>query len=508
MTDLRKDGIAWADLADGASVLGKVDGDDVIVVRVGSDAFAVGAACTHYSGPLAEGLVVGRTVRCPWHHACFDLETGEALRAPALNPLPCWTVERRGDRVYVGAKRAEADPLAATARPASSPKSVVIVGAGAAGASAAEMLRRRGYEGSITMIDEDPTAPVDRPNLSKDYLSGHAQPEWIPLRPDGFYAEHGITIQRRRAESLDVKGRSVRLDDGSSVQYDALILATGAEPNHLPLPGVHVLRSLADSNAIIAAAEKAKNAVVIGSSFIGLEVAASLRERGVAVAVVSQEGRPLERIVDPRVSAMIRALHEQHGVQFYMGAEVSRVADGQVVLRNGTTIPADLVVAGIGVKPRVQLAQAAGLVCDNGVIVNEYLETSAKGVWAAGDIARWPDPHTGHRLRIEHWVVAERQGQVAAENVLGLKIKFDTVPFFWSQHYDMTVRYLGFSLPWQHVNIAGDLDAHHASIVYRAGKTVGFATIEEDKVNLEAEVAMEHNDEKALDRLVPPSNSI
>ena len=505
MTDLRKDGIPWADLADGAPVLGKVDGDDVIVVRVGQEAFAVGAACTHYSGPLAEGLVVGSTVRCPWHHACFDLKTGEALRAPAFNPLPCWAVERRGDRVHVGAKR---DPVTRSGRPLRIPSSVVILGAGAAGAAAAEMLRRRGYEGPVTIIDEDPSAPVDRPNLSKDYLSGHAQPEWIPLWPEGFAEAHRITVIRRKAKVVDLPGKNVRLDDSQAVPYDALILAMGSEPNHLPIPGAMVLRSFADANAIIAKAEHAKHAVVIGSSFIGLEVAASLRERGVAVDVVSQENRPLERIVDPRVSGMIRDLHEQHGVKFHMGAEVARIEPSRVTLRNGSTIDADLVVAGIGVKPRVALAQAAGIAIDNGVLVNEYLETNKPGVWAAGDIARWPDPHTGHRLRIEHWVVAERQGQVAAENVLGLQQKYDVVPYFWSQHYDMTIRYLGFSLPWQHVAITGDLAAHHASIVYRAGKTVGFATMDEDRLNLEAEVAMERNDEKALEALAPPKNSI
>jgi apoptosis-inducing factor 3 len=499
--DLRKDGIPWADLADGASVLGTAGGDDVLLVRVGSDAFAVGAACTHYSGPLAEGLVVGATVRCPLHHACFDLRTGEALRAPALNPLPRWSVERRGDRIYVGEKH-EHDPLAPTGRPAKSPDSVVIIGAGAAGAAAAEMLRRRGYDGPVTMIDEDPSAPVDRPNLSKDYLAGQAQPEWIPLRPEGFYEAHGIAIRRAHAARLDLRAKTVWLEHGDGVTYGALILAMGGEPR--PLPGAHTLRSFADANAMIAAAEHATGAVVVGSSFIGLEVAASLRTRGVPVVVVSRESRPLEHIVDPRVSAMVRVLHEQHGVRFHMSAEVARIEPHAVVLRDGTSIAADLVVAGIGVEPRVALAQAAGLTVDNGVMVDEYLETSQPGVWAAGDIARWPDPHTGKRLRIEHWVVAERLGQIAAENVLGLRQRVDLVPFFWSQHYDVTVRYVGYSQPWQAVDIEGDLTAHRASVAYRGpDKTVGFATLDEDRRNLEAEVAMERNDEASLARLVP-----
>ncbi len=474
-----------------------------MVLRIGDDVYAVAPACTHYSGPLNEGLIVGHTVRCPLHHACFDLRTGEALRAPALNPIPCWSVERRGDRVYVGAKR-ERDPLAPLAplpagAPRVQPSSVVIVGAGAAGAAAAEMLRRRGYGGPVTLVEQDAAEPVDRPNLSKDYLDGHAQAEWIPLRPEGFYDEHGITIRRGTAIAIDVAVRQLRLAQGGAIPYDALLLATGAEPRNLDVRGanashVHCLRTLADSDAIIAAARGARRAVVIGSSFIGLEVAASLRTRGLDVDVVSVDAEPLARVMGPDLSAMIRRLHEGHGVRFHLSAGVARIDPGAVVLADGTSLGADVVVLGVGVRPRVALAESAGLDVDDGVVVNEFLETSQPGIWAAGDIARWPDPHTGRSMRIEHWVLAERQGQAAAENILGAHQRFDAVPFFWSQHYDVTIRYSGFATRWDRADADPTIAQGKGSVFFRAGgRTLAVASVQEDHRNLEAEAAMERD---------------
>jgi apoptosis-inducing factor 3 len=304
--DLERDGIALEELRDGAPVEGHAGGEPVLVVRLGDDVLAVGARCTHYSGPLPEGLVVGDTVRCPWHHACFSLRTGEALAAPALNPLPRWEVARRDGRAFVTAKL-ERDPLAPppdapAERAGRDPASVVIVGAGAAGAAAAEMLRRRGYAGPVTVVDPEPASPYDRPNLSKDYLAGTASADWIPLRPPGFYEEHRVELLRRRAVGLDPAARRLTLDDGTTREYGALLLATGADPVRLDLPGmelphVHLLRSLADSDAIIAAAERASRVVVVGASFIGLEVTASLRTRGLPVDVVAPERLPLERVV-------------------------------------------------------------------------------------------------------------------------------------------------------------------------------------------------------------------
>lgn len=511
--DLSETGYASADLAEGGIALGHVGGEAVVLVRHGQEVFAVGATCTHYGGPLSEGLVVGETIRCPWHHACFSLRTGAALRAPALNPIPRWGVERRGDRLFVTAKVGERDPLAALgptiATRSPPPTSVVIIGAGAAGCAAAEMLRRQGYAGPVMTIDREPDSPYDRPNLSKDYLAGTAQEEWIPLRPPDFYAAHRIEVIRARVMSIEPTQSRVTLADSRTLPYGALLLATGAEAIHLDVPGhkrpfVHTLRSLGDSKAIIAAARAGGRAVVIGASFIGLEVAASLRHRGMEVHVVAPESAPLERVLGPELGRFIRTLHESKGVTFHLSTKPARIEEHAVVLDNGTQLEADLVVLGVGVRPRLELALQAKLAVDRGVAVNEYLETSAPHVFAAGDIARWPDPHTGIRIRVEHWVVAQRQGQTAARNMLGARERFDTVPFFWSQHYDVAVRYCGHAEQWDRIDVTGELTQGRASVAYRAGvKTLAVASVGADHANLEAEAALERNDHAALRALVP-----
>ena len=294
-------GVAFGDLADGGMLAGHAGGEAVLLVRRGEDFFAIGAVCTHYGAPLADGLVVGDTVRCPWHHACFSLRTGEALRAPALNPVSCFRVERRGGSVYVQEKLQKAAPRALTSP--SLPRSVVIVGGGAAGNAAAETLRNEGYRGGITMLSADDSVPCDRPNLSKGFLAGSAEEDWIPLRSPDFYTDNNIDLKLSTSvAALDRSGRKLRLADGSELMYDALLLATGAEPVRLNLPGgdlahVHYLRTLADSRAIVAKAQNSRRAVVLGASFIGLEVAASLRARTIEVDVVAPETIPMERIL-------------------------------------------------------------------------------------------------------------------------------------------------------------------------------------------------------------------
>jgi NADPH-dependent 2,4-dienoyl-CoA reductase/sulfur reductase-like enzyme/nitrite reductase/ring-hydroxylating ferredoxin subunit len=494
--DLKK-GISAAEVHDGGSLAGQVDGEAVLLARRGSQWFAIGATCSHYSGPLAEGIIVGETVRCPWHHACFSLRTGEPIRPPALNDLPCWRVEQRDGKVYVGEKLESAKPKAGATR-GRGPSSVLIIGAGAAGNSVSEALRRQEYAGPIAMLDPDPAAPCDRPNLSKDFLAGNAPEDWIPLHPAEFYRDKGIELLRGpRVVILDPGERRVTLENGDTRSYGALVLATGASPVRLPelesgKPPIHYLRSLADSRAIIAAAEGSQRAVVLGASFIGLEVAASLRARKLEVHVVAPESRPLERVMGPELGDFIRRLHEEHGVIFHLGQTATEIAGGRVTLKNGERLAADVVVAGIGVRPNVELAQSAGLAIDRGVAVNEYLETSVPGIYAAGDIARWPDPHSGDRIRVEHWVVAERQGQTVARNILGLRERFDAVPFFWSQHYDVPINYVGHAEKWDAVDVDGDINARDCTVRFRRGsKTLAVATIYRDRQSLETEVEME-----------------
>ena len=510
-------GLALTDIEEDKPFGGHVGDKPVVLVRRGNQVFAIGGSCTHYGGPLAEGIVVGDTIRCPWHHACFDLHSGEATCAPALDPVERWDVEIVNGNVRVVREHAKgdgADPRVRNGKAAASspmnksPRRIVIVGAGAAAEAAAEMLRREGFSGSLTMITAEPTEPVDRPNLSKDYLAGNAEPEWVPLRPPEFHEKHGITVRRgSRVDAVDVASGKVILDDRTQLEYDRLLLATGADPVSLQLPGgdlphVHYLRTRADSEAIIEAAKRARRACIMGASFIGLEVAASLRERNLDVVVVAPELLPLGKVLGRELGAFVQRLHEDHGVKFRLGSTATQIESTKVLLDNGETIDSDIVVIGVGVRPAVALAEQAGLNVNRGVVVDEFLETSAQNVFAAGDIARWPDARTGEPTRVEHWVHAERMGQTAARNMLRDKSereRFSDIPFFWSAHYDATIRYVGHAEKWDDVLISGSVDARDAAVGYRKdGRILAVATIGRDMFCLEAEAAMERGDDRAL----------
>jgi apoptosis-inducing factor 3 len=485
------------DMADGKMLLGQAFGEAVLVARRGDNLFAIGATCTHYGGPLAKGLMVDCTVRCPWHHARFDLRTGEAIAAPALNNVACYKIDKRGKQFFVTGKIDEK----LVRKPKSSPASVVIVGAGAAGGAAAEMLRREGYDAPVTLIGADEFLPYDRPNLSKDYLAGAAPEEWIPLRSADFYRDQKIdTMTSTSVTAIDPGAKQVMLSDGRALGYGALLLATGATPVRLSIPGAdlpHVcyLRTLADSRRIIEKANSAKRAVVIGASFIGLEVAWSLRERKLDVAVVGKGSLPLEKVLGRELGGLVRETHESNGVQFHLGRTPAAIQDRYVQLDDGTKLDCDLVVVGIGVRPNIVIAEQAGIAINNGVLVNEFLETNVAGIFAAGDIARWPDPRAG-RIRVEHWVVAQRHGQTAARNILGAQEPFTLPPFFWSNHFDLHIHYVGHASGDDRTSVSGNLKAKEASVVFRDGdKPSAVASIGRDVENLKAEVALERGEE-------------
>jgi NADPH-dependent 2,4-dienoyl-CoA reductase/sulfur reductase-like enzyme/nitrite reductase/ring-hydroxylating ferredoxin subunit len=481
-------------------VRGRVGDEPALLIRRGTEYFAVGAGCTHYHAELADGLIVDDTIRCPLHHACFSLCTGEALRAPALDPIATWRVQLASDRAFVRERQSHPERKAPS-RPAiasGAPLSIVIVGAGAAGVAAADMIRREGYSGPVTMISAEDVAPYDRPNLSKDYLTGAAPESWMPLRSPQYYEDRRIDLLlNQRVTAIDTNIRAVHLADGRLIAYGALLLATGAEPVHLPVPmtagsPIFYLRTLADSRSIIKAAAAGKTAVVVGASFIGLEVAAALRTRGLSVHVVGLESVLFERVLGATVGTFLRSLHESHGISFHLQSTVVSVDGNRVALRDGTTLTGDLVVFGVGVAPELALAEQAGLQIDRGVVVNEFLETNVAGVFAAGDIARWPDPHSGDRIRVEHWVVAERQGQCAAHNMLGDRKAFAAVPFFWSQHYDVTINYVGHAERWDSADLDGALESHDCTVTYRrGGLTLAVATIARDRQSLQAELDLE-----------------
>jgi len=492
-----KHGVADADLKEGTPLLGHIDGEAVVLVRDGGRVHALGASCTHYGGPLAEGRVFDGAIHCPWHHACFDLATGRG-HGPALAPVACWDVALEGGKIRVGAKR-EDTPAVATG-----PKAVVIVGGGASGVACAEALRTEGYRGSITMVTSEGSDPVDRPNLSKDYLAGSAPEEWAYLRTADALAAANVTLIREAATAIDRTAHTLRLASGRDLTWDALLLATGAEPVRLPLDGgtlphVHTLRTLADSRTIGTAATAATKAVVIGASFIGLEVAASLRARGASVTVVGPESVPLARVLGDEVGAFVREIHEGKGVEFKLGRKPQTITAEHVILDDGTKLPANLVVMGVGVRPRTQLAEAAGLKVDRGVVVDDELRATSD-IWAAGDIARYP--YDGELVRIEHWQVAVRHGQAAAYSMLGRVARRD-VPFFWSQHHDVTLGYVGHAEQFEKPEIKGSLASRDAHVIYRdRGKIRAGLPLGRGRFGLDVEAAMASGDAAALDVLV------
>ena len=487
-------GVAQDQLTEGQPLLGHIDGEAVILVRHGTRIDAVSATCTHYGGPLAEGVVDGERVYCPWHHACFSLRDGRVLGAPGLNPLRCYTVEEHDGRVFATVPRTPPRP----ALPPRNPTSVLIVGAGAAGEAAATELRRAGYAGSITLLAAEPDTPIDRPNLSKDYLAGKVPSEWLPLRGAEYWQEQNIRLlPGARATALDTAAHRVMCSDGRRFEYAVLLLATGAQPIRLPIPGadaahVHVLRSLADTQAILTAIERgARRAVVIGASFIGLEVAAALRARAIEVHVVAPETRPLQRVFGARLADHLRGVHEALGTVFHLGRKPAAIHAHAVELDDGALLPADLVVMGVGVRPDIALAEQAGLRIDNGIVVDRYLATSVADVWAAGDVANWPDARGGQRQRIEHWALAQAQGKAAARNLLGFAEPFLEVPFFWSQHGDLTLSYVGHATHWDALEEEGDPASGNYLCRYLLdGSVRAVVSIGRDRDSLRAQIAM------------------
>lgn len=476
------EGIRLEDIPEEGTLAGRVGDQAVLLSRFGGDLFAVSGTCTHYGAALAAGLIDGGEVRCPLHHACFDLRTGAALRAPALDPLDRWCVEHEGEMVFV---RDRIGPARSTRRPASpAVERVVIVGGGAAGLACAHELRRLGHAGAITMLSADRDPPCDRPNLSKDYLAGTAPAEWLPLRGDDWYAEQRIELRLGcKVRGLDPAGRRVRTEQGDEFDFDRLLIATGAKPRRLDgFSGgnVHLLRSIADAEAVAAEARPGARAVIVGSSFIGMEAAAALRQREVAVTIVAPERVPFERVFGAEIGNWFRRLHEKNGVRFELGVGATGFEQGAVKLANGRAVPADFVLLGIGVRPRIGLAEEAGLAAaGGGVRVDRFLETSEPGIFAAGDIAAYPDPVSGDPVRIEHWVVAERQGQVAAANMLGGRKPFDSIPFFWTEQFGVALRYVGHAARWDRIEIQGQVGEgdfiarYHDRGVHRASAAVG-----------------------------------
>ncbi|MFM6927814.1 MAG: FAD-dependent oxidoreductase [Bdellovibrio sp.] len=484
-------------IKDGETLLGHVGDKAVMLVSLEGEIYAVGAKCSHYGGPLSKGTLVGATVHCPWHHASFNLKTGEPLKAPALMPISCWITEVRGDKIFVTGKK----PLHHKVKEGTENTRIVIVGGGAAGMAAATTLRRKGFVGFIHMITEDEAPPYDRPNLSKDYLAGTAHEDWIPLVKKNFYERHKINLNLGvAAVKIQTQDKMVELSDGRRLRYDQLLLATGGSPIKPSIPGinhenVYVLRSLRDCKGIIERTSRAKKVAIIGAGFIGLEAAASLRQRGLEVHVIAPEDMPLLKSVGVHAGAFVKKVHEEHGVHFHLGHTVKEIRRHSVLLDDDQVVECDFVIVGAGIKPNTALAAQAGCKVDHGVLVNEHLETSVAGIYAAGDIAKWPDPRAQRAIRVEHWEVAERQGQIAALNMMGEKVKFQDVPFFWTQHFDQTLNYIGYSDRFDRMDVLGDIDKKDFVVIYyEEDRVAAFLSVNRDKESLLVEEALAHLD--------------
>ena len=490
-------GIPLKEIDDGGVLFGHVGDTPVAVVRDGDAVRAFDAVCTHYGAPLSDGIVRNRSFRCPWHHARFSMDDGTVVSPPALDPLPQRSVSLHDGQITVG-DRLKDDPLRLVGEPAESPSSVLIVGAGAAGLSAAETLRREGYGGPVLLIDPDPDAPYDRPNLSKAFLAGEAAEEWMPLRSGGFFEDHRIDRMENRVARIEPSEQEVVLETGRRLPYGVLLLATGSKPRTLPVEGtdgknVYSLRTFEDCRRLIEAVKTASSVAVVGASFIGMEVAASLKARGLEVTVVAPESTPFEAVFGSELGSFLHGLHDDNGVRFRLESNVEAVSDKGLTLKDDTSVEADLVVLGVGAEPDVQLARGAGLEVDDGVLVDRFLQTSADHVYAAGDIARYPDPRTGERIRIEHWVHAQRQGMAAARNILGHREPFTQTPFFWTKQFGVPLAYVGHADNWDDVVVEGDCGGgEDCGISYlRDGKEMAFAAIHRDRESLMKEARME-----------------
>ena len=458
------------ELREGVPVAVKLEKKNVLLVKTGGTVHACGGKCTHYGVPLKDGVLLGHVLTCPGHNARFDVSTGKAEAPPALENLAHYETKVERGKVFIrkAGKGASSAREPSTKVSAKKKETYIIVGAGAAGNAAALTLRRNGYEGRLIMVTAESELPYDRPNLSKDFLTGEVKREWMSLGPPELYKNLQIEVWTgHKAINLDARNKTVSFAHESQIGFDKALLATGGIPRSPGIPGTEspgffLLRSLSDAEAILKNLEGAGEAVVIGSSFIGLEVAASLRTRNVAVHVVSPDAVPLARVFGGKIGARIRGIHEKQGVVFQLGVSVDEIAaNGKrkiVKLSNGKSIPADIVIAGIGVVPAVTYLLDSGLVESGAVPVKGTLETKAEGIFAAGDIAIVPDPLSGKTRRIEHWVEAERQGRHAALAMLGAKEPYAEVPFFWTKQYDTALKYVGHAKSFDRVVYRGKVE--------------------------------------------------
>ncbi len=463
-----------------------------LLIRLANGFHAVSGLCPHAKAPLHEGALCGDRLVCPWHQSVFDVRSGTLLEPPSLDGLERWPVSVRGEDVFV--TLTPSTPSAPI--PAKDRRTVLVVGAGAAGQVAVETLRKEGFDGRLILVGPEPEAPYDRTNLSKHFLSGQARREDLPLRPQAdFLDQLGVERWVGVVERLDARGKTATLRGGEVLAYDAAILAAGSVPRSLDIPGaehprVCLLRSVADAERILAlTAGKDAHAVAIGASFIGMEAVSSLTQRGARTTVLSSEEVPFARQFGREIGASIRRLHEDNGVRFLAGAKAEciepRKEDGLTIhLAGRERIEADVVIVGVGVRPATGFVAGVEKADDGGVLVDEHLH-AAHDLYAVGDLANFPLP-AGEHVRVEHWRVAQQHAALAACNVARPHARQSLratgfVPFFWTFHFGQRMNYVGYAREWDEIIFDGDPNAPPFVAYYlRDGRTVAAAGTHRD----------------------------
>ena len=496
-TNLRRNTAITLTVADGGRYL--TASGDATIERFGDclhttlmldEIRAMAAHCAHYGAPLAKGILHQGRIICPWHNACYSAASGKQLEPPGQKDLVQYPVSIESDTVYVDLPDSEEEHITPpmvemavesavegavetaskqTDRQTSQAKTFVIVGGGAAGNAAAEMLRQLDFRGRVVMLSAEQTLPYDRTKLSKAFLQSDQAGSADLLRSPDFYKKHGIEVKTAASVTkLDVRSKQITYgDDNDTLNYDELLLATGGKVKELPIPGselenVFTLRKIEDAQEILKTAKKSQRAVVVGAGFIGMEVAASLRQQGLEVTVVFPKEVPFETVLGADVGDMFLQMHQSHGVKFRPKEKVKAITGRNkaesVELDSGETLPADMVIVGIGVEPATDFIEQISLdEKDHSIPVNQYLQASPS-VYAAGDIAQFPHFITGQPVRIEHWRLAMQHGQIAACNMMGQSIPFKAVPFFWTGQFDLKLRYVGHAEKWDDIAIQGSLE--------------------------------------------------
>ncbi|MEH2184381.1 FAD-dependent oxidoreductase [Nostoc sp.] len=509
------------DLNDGEMRQVSVGETEILLSRIDGKYYAVGAHCTHYKAPLAEGVLSGHHVVCPWHNAYYDVTTGDQQEPPGLDALACYKVRIEGENVIVSVPEETnglRSPAMAQFDPNVDGRTFVILGAGAAGVHAAETLRIAGYQGRIVMITQDNRLPYDRTKLTKDYFIGKTSAEEMPLRSPDFFKEHAIEVLlNKRVEQVQTTNKTITFTDSDagtssdSLTYDALLVATGGKPRQLDIPGADLqniltLRSFNDTDRILTISKQKGQAVVIGSSFIGMEAAAGLRQHGLEVTVVSPDSVPFKKILGEEIGKLFQQVHEEKGVSFKFERKAVQFEGSDkveaVILDNGDRLKADIVIVGIGVQPATDFLQGIDLhPKDNSVVVDEYLR-AGDGIYAAGDIACYPDWRTNESIRVEHWRVAAQQGRIAAQNMTGKAVKFRGLPLFWTMQFDFPLRYIGHAESWDEIIVDGDLQKQEFIVFYlKNNQVLAVATSHQDTETAAISELMRSNQMLTVDEL-------